>query len=146
MSQQNLNKIYSQVKTTQELSSDVTLDKYDTGKVFLVDCSNNIQVDLPFPADADLTGWHVKFILDTSNGIGGSFDIVSDDDGVARLEGSSVNTAFEVEPAVEEEEGEPGAAGAVIVDLGVAVTGDVCEIICVDGTVPEYVATCKSQA
>lgn len=131
MSQQNLNKIYGQVAIVEEVSAGTTtLDKYDTGKVLYVNASSAVTVTLPNTADTDLTGWSAKFIVKDGTGT----ITVSVTGGTATLEGSDVGTKW----TVTSDTSAASAAGTV--------TGDTCEIVCVDGTVPAYVASCTSQA
>ena len=63
MSQQNLNKIYGNVLVAETLSAATTLDKFDTGKVFiLTQETGGYTVTLPSPDDAG-EGWNCKFIV-----------------------------------------------------------------------------------
>ena len=129
MSQQNLNKVYGQVAIVEEVTADVTLDKFDTGKIFYVDAGADRVIALPTAADADLTGWSAKVIVKDGTGT-----ITVSVAGAATLEGSEVGTKW----TVTSNTSAASAAGTV--------TGDTCEIVCVDGTVPAYVVSCTSQA
>ena len=129
MSQQNLNKIYGQVAIVEEVAADVTLDKYDTGKVFYVDASSD-PVDITLPgASSDLTGWTAKFIIKD----GGNFPNIITISGTV-LAGSEVGTVWDF-----------GTNDVDTAGGGTAVTGDTCEIVCTDGATATFVASCTSQ-
>ncbi len=131
MSQQNLNKIYGQVAIVEEITADVTLDKFDTGKVFYVDASSApVIITLP-SASTDLTGWTAKFIVKDACALPVGITIAG-----TVLTGSDVGGAWTI---ISNEVRGAGAIGTTTVD------GDTCEIVCVDGATATFVASCASQ-
>lgn len=91
MSQQNLNKIYGNVLVAETLNAATTLDKFDTGKVFILTQEGGVgyTVTLPSPDDAG-EGWNCKFIVQdasvdytiTTDGFGLLGHIATTDGGV----------------------------------------------------------------
>ena len=85
MSQQNLNKIYSQVRDTEYVLSSsspeiqqqggYSLTKYDSGKTFILENDGNpgaspseqLLFALPENPSSDLLGWNAKFIMVSSS-------------------------------------------------------------------------------
>ncbi len=131
MSQQNLNKVYGQIAIVEDITGDVTLDKYDTGKIFYIDSpAGGCVISLP-SASSDLTGWTAKFIVKTAPT--GSDEIRI---GGTVLTGSDVGGAWTITSNQVKGAGSGGTT---------TVTGDTCEIVCVDGATATFVASCASQ-
>jgi len=63
---ENLNKLYPYLRVLEDLSSDKTMDVYDTGKVFTL--SSKVTITLPDPSGDNMAGWYARFIYTEASG------------------------------------------------------------------------------
>jgi len=142
MSQENLNKVFSQLGVLETISAAKTLDVYDTGKIFSITQSGDaFAFTLPTATTAqeasDLVGWNATFILTTASTAN-----------VTIVRGDTSNDALEGSVATNGQDALTGVTLAtnVITFSNDAVVGDRCHIVCVaaTATATTFVATCHS--
>jgi len=62
MSQKNTNKIFNQLFLLENLTTNTTLDKFSTGKIYSLNPTGAMVITLPDP----VAGWNARFVVETT--------------------------------------------------------------------------------